>query len=416
MITLVIISDDFTGALDTGVQFTKHGAFVKIVTYRGLHDKALTQTDTDVLVIDAETRHLTAAKAYDVTAELVRRAIAADIPYLYIKTDSGLRGNIGSEIKAALDMSGERFVPFLPAYPAMGRITRKGMHFVNEVPIHKSVFGEDPYEPVKSPYVRDLFAGLQIRVQEFGTDRALNTVFDEKVIGIFDSETNEDLSRVAKHLKEQGQLRVMAGCAGFAGVLPELIGLPSNGTEFPLLDKQMLVICGSLNPTTMKQISYAQNNGFHRIVLKPEQLLADGYFQSSEGEQWIRACEAEFIKNQSIVVDTGIFDTSAMERYMRTNGIEKDRARLLIANEFGSFLLRLLNMDYVGSRTIMIIGGDTLLGFIEQVPWKEITPICELELGTVLSSIRLPDRCIYIASKSGGFGEADLLVRLEEKL
>ena len=101
MIHLFVIADDFTGALDTGVQFASYGAATKVVVGTGL--QALeADAQTQVLVVDAETRHLPAAQAYDTVYRLVRWAKEKKIGCIYKKTDSALRGNIGAELSAAL--------------------------------------------------------------------------------------------------------------------------------------------------------------------------------------------------------------------------------------------------------------------------------------------------------------------------
>ena len=52
MIHLFVIADDFTGALDTGVQFASYGAATKVVVGTGL--QALeADAQTQVLVVDA---------------------------------------------------------------------------------------------------------------------------------------------------------------------------------------------------------------------------------------------------------------------------------------------------------------------------------------------------------------------------
>ena len=105
MIHLFVIADDFTGALDTGVQFASYGAATKVVVGTGL--QALeADAQTQVLVVDAETRHLPAAQAYDTVYRLVRWAKEKKIGCIYKKTDSALRGNIGAELSAALAADG----------------------------------------------------------------------------------------------------------------------------------------------------------------------------------------------------------------------------------------------------------------------------------------------------------------------
>ena len=59
MLRLLMIADDFTGALDTGVQLAAHGIPTQVVV--GQAD--LSACSSTVLVVDTETRHLSAAKA-----------------------------------------------------------------------------------------------------------------------------------------------------------------------------------------------------------------------------------------------------------------------------------------------------------------------------------------------------------------
>ena len=71
MILLLIIADDFTGALDTGVQFAARGAATSVITDPAF-DFAGVNAGVRVLVLDAETRHLAPERAY----ALVRQAAA----------------------------------------------------------------------------------------------------------------------------------------------------------------------------------------------------------------------------------------------------------------------------------------------------------------------------------------------------
>ena len=114
MIQLLIISDDFTGALDTGVQFTAAGVATRVITGQDVSMDELAGSCT-VLVVDAETRHLSAAEAYNTVFRIISKAKKLGIAHIYQETDSALRGNIGAELAAALDASGENALPFLPA-------------------------------------------------------------------------------------------------------------------------------------------------------------------------------------------------------------------------------------------------------------------------------------------------------------
>ena len=281
MILLLIIADDFTGALDTGVQFAAHGIRTQVVV-----DPQVDFSDHDakVLVVDTETRHLPPKEAYDVVSRLTRRAKEAGVSYIYKKTDSALRGNIGAELSAVLEAGGDRQMPFFPAFPQIGRITREGVHYVDGVPVTDSPFGRDPFEPVKHAVVTELIAEQSALPSEsFPPLQAEDPVPEMDGILVFDAGSLDDLSATGQRLMEEGRLSVMAGCAGFGAVLPELLGLTSGQKQpVPKLDPRLLVVCGSVNPITLAQLDAAEGAGFSRLRLTLRQKLEPGYWQSQK--------------------------------------------------------------------------------------------------------------------------------------
>ena len=162
MTRLLIIADDFTGALDTGVQFAARGAKTCVATDPG-YDFSQAGADIQVMVLDAETRHLTPEAAYKTVFRAVKDALAAGFRYIYKKTDSALRGNVGAELTAVLDAAGADRLAFLPALPKMGRITRNGVHYIDGVPVADSVFGQDPFEPVTASSLEEIIAAQSKR-------------------------------------------------------------------------------------------------------------------------------------------------------------------------------------------------------------------------------------------------------------
>lgn len=65
MLKLLVTADDFTGALDTGVQFSKEGAKVLVTTNKHVSFEEIKE-QFDVIVIDTETRHLSPEKSYNI--------------------------------------------------------------------------------------------------------------------------------------------------------------------------------------------------------------------------------------------------------------------------------------------------------------------------------------------------------------
>lgn len=154
MVKLLIIADDFTGALDTGIQFKKYGICTQVFTKTRIEDNEI-NPDTEVLVIDSESRPLTKEEAYLEVLNITKWAISKGIEIIFKKTDSALRGNIGAELKAVADAAGEENLFFMPGYPEIHRITKNGMHYIDGELLENSVFGKDPFEPVKRSYIPD---------------------------------------------------------------------------------------------------------------------------------------------------------------------------------------------------------------------------------------------------------------------
>ena len=99
----LIIADDLTGALDTAVQFCSDG-FSPAVLNNPDHADSIV-SEHDIIVINTESRHLPAADAYKKVSNLLMQTLQKRNFDLYFKkTDSALRGNIGSELKAFLDV------------------------------------------------------------------------------------------------------------------------------------------------------------------------------------------------------------------------------------------------------------------------------------------------------------------------
>lgn len=113
MLLLLILADDFTGALDTGVQFAACGIATRVVVGEQVDFAA---NDAAVLVVDTETRHLPAAEAYAVIAKLTREAMSAGVFSIYKDRLRSARKHRRRAFGPA-QTSGERQLPFLPAFP-----------------------------------------------------------------------------------------------------------------------------------------------------------------------------------------------------------------------------------------------------------------------------------------------------------
>lgn len=413
MVNLLVIADDFTGALDTGVHFRTKRSVVQLWTGEQESLLSALRSEIQVLILDVETRHMPPGQAYQTIFYIVRLAVEAGVSCIYKKTDSGLRGNIGSELTALLDAGGGRRVHFLPAFPLLGRVTDQGIHYINGCPVADSVFGKDPFEPVRFSSVVDIIAS-QSEVPAWSVgDQVPDELFDG--ILIYDSATDEQLARIAGELKRRGEIKLLAGCAGFASVLADLLNLEGGEPRMPPIPQKLLIICGSINPITLRQLDEVQRAGVPRIQLTPEQKLDDSWLTSPDGLRVTAEWMVQLKDAPMAVVEgnqTGEGDATRL--CAQRMGMDLEQVRAQISRTMGGVLERLLSLGL--EATVLVTGGDTLLAFMERIGQDRLIPLGELAPGVVLSQIEYRRKKYAILSKSGGFGSDRLLLDLKEKL
>ena len=428
--------------------------------------------DYDVFVADTETRHISPRQASSLVYALTRKATELGFSHFYKKTDSALRGNIGAELSAMLEANGDTTLAFAPAYPKSGRVTVNGIHYIDGVELSASVFGEDPFSPVKYSEVR--------RIVEEQTDitiinrsaevyrtycmdgvwgvRGVRPVIApvpererESLIEIYDAESDADLRRLGFYLKSMGRLKSLAGCAGFAGVLPEIYGIGSFGsqdkaiqtgnfasgrkygdnTDLPETEmarmtrtarttrvtrttrmtrttRNLLLVTGSVNPITLKQLAYAEKRGFYTITLSPEQKL----FMNAEMEEVVAEAVSAALRGQGRVIIAAaatIADVERTDDYARGAGISSSELRGRISAGIGRLTANVLRRHNVDA--LAVFGGDTLYEIMNQAGAEAISPLRELATGIVEAKIisARRNRNPLLITKSGGLGGDDAI-------
>lgn len=406
MIKLMVIADDFTGALDAGIKFFSAGASTKVTTDTEMDFGTIQE---DVLVLCVPTRHMPPAEAYRVIRRITERAVASGVDRIYKKTDSALRGNIGAELSAVLDGSREKSISFIPALPAMNRITVGGIHYVDGVPVSRSVFGQDPFDPVTESYLPALIQSqCDVATRVISSTEAIPDS-EETCIYIMDCASQAEMERRVQMLGECNRLKILAGCAGFAEILPAHLGLTGNSRSECLCSADRLtVICGSVSPISCSQMDYAEKMGFGRIHIPAETLLSEKSLREGADKRVMDQLWSCYLRTGNLVVDS--LQMTGGQVMQSTPELTLENIRKKIARRMGQILKELLDLGM--SSRIMVIGGDTLQAFLEAIGCRELELVSELQPGVVLSKVTYQNHDYEIVSKSGGFGSADLLVKL----
>ncbi len=415
MIKLLIIADDFTGALDTGIQFKKRGIGTQVFTKTSLEKNEI-KADTEVLVIDSESRPLKKEEAYWKVRNITSWAISMGVEIIFKKTDSALRGNIGAELKAVTDAAKNGRIFFLPGYPDIHRITKNGMHYIDGELLENTVFGKDPFEPVKLSYIPDIIKEQSdILVQSIQSEEALpKREKNQSEIIVCDTICTDDIDKRLDELMKKNCLKLVAGCSGLADCLAKKLNFHRKGERKFRKTDGIYVACGSLNKITKKQVEYAQTNGkFERVHLTMEQKLMPEYYDTQQGKEFLKEIVELCRMKKRVIVDTFDMDDTK-EQFLEEHPISIDSVRFRISDSHGCIVNELVKQEM--DMTILMTGGDTLMGYMKKSGCTQIEPLCEIEQGVVVSKIECRGRSVQVISKSGGFGTEDILCRIAEKV
>jgi uncharacterized protein YgbK (DUF1537 family) len=401
---LIVAADDLTGALDTGVQFAKRGIETRIFPNGKIDFSEL--GSANVAVVNTASRHIPAAEAYRIVFDLMSAAKANGFDYFYKKTDSVLRGNVGAELSALRDAVNEP-IAFVPAFPAMGRTTINGMHYVDGVPVADSALGKDPFSPLASSCIKEI-------IRQSGAKENA-----EAEIEVFNAASDAELLQIAQSLTQRNA-KVFAGCAGFAAFLPEIINFTQTETAFEHRGAGLFVITGSVNPVTLEQIDYAKNELRFSSFVVPESI------KLAHDNQFLAAPDSSVFDSRSSVFNTKIFleDVSSVFREKgkiiissvaadKTDFIESPREDLhgLVARNIGGIAAALMTQF---DAAFFLIGGDVLLECIAQFKPDSLQPLAEPVPGVAFVKLRKASREIDVYTKSGGFGEQDVILSIEK--
>ncbi len=400
MIRLLVLADDLTGAIDTSVQFSKYGIST-LVTIESSLEK-IRDMNVEVVAVDMETRHTEKRVASDTVRRLVHEANRIGIRWIYIKVDSTLRGNIGSEFEAALHANGCNRLFFVPAFPAAKRTTHNAVQYVDNVPLHETIYANDPFTPVASGFIPDIIAEqtdipiVAIKPNELSE---LPSISPEKSIVVVDAKSEEDLFQIASVLLMDANNTLMAGSAGLAMMFSKLMAFERQigKREKP---KKTLVVCGSLNQVSIEQVKNAERAGVYAHEISQMQKYAPDRHKSPEGQKELKKI-VKVLEEEGALILKSVPPNDEAARDLDNRQVARNMGAMVVE------VLRRSNVDY-----LVVFGGDTLYGILSQMEDVFVMLDKELEPGVVCSRIAFEKRNLRLISKAGGFGDTYALINI----
>jgi uncharacterized protein YgbK (DUF1537 family) len=109
------------------VQFARLGLRTR-VCFGALQEQA--RDASEIVVIDTDTRNCDAALAYSRVFTVAQSLAQRNLPVIYKKVDSTLRGALGAELDAVMDAYATQLVVLSPAFPANQRTLLDGVLYL----------------------------------------------------------------------------------------------------------------------------------------------------------------------------------------------------------------------------------------------------------------------------------------------
>lgn len=415
MIEAVVIADDLTGALDTGIQFTKENLSTLVITELDFDIDTIPK-DIEVIVIDTESRHIDKSEAkFRVKSIVSKLKKINNIKYFYKKIDSTFRGNIGQELEGFMEGLEIKILNFIPGFPENGRVVQEGILYVDGKKIIETAFANDILNPITHSYIPKII-NQQTEIKVLRSKEIEEKLKDEdkKIIYLYDSLTKDELELINQELKLKKQNKYLAGSAGFAEIIAKEIGRKKEFKKFEVKDKKILLVCGSVNKTSLEQCEYAQKNGYLVESLKFDDVIKKDYYKRNfiikkEISELVNSKNKILIKSSQ---DSNIIETT--KKYSKENNISLEEITQNVANNIGNLITFLIEKNDL--KNIIIFGGDTLIGILKEMNITKIYPLIEITSGVVLAKVYFNDNELNIITKAGGFGNKDIIKDIEKFL
>lgn len=417
---LAIIADDLTGANDTGVQFAKSGLRTHVIIAA---EGSEPSEDADVIVIATDSRGLSPDHAYSRVNTAASALKNSRIPIVFKKVDSTLRGNLGAEIDAMLDLFGFECAIVAPAFPRIGRITAGGYHLLNQIPIESTEIARDPVSPVSESRLAILLQS-QSRYKVSHVDLVdilagqvrLGKRLDEYChsgnrLVSFDATDAAHLDVIVQTVLQSGKQVLWVGSAGLAESLSIAYSLPVREMQPRPVSRGLpvLVVSGSVSNVTAMQVSaFLAETNSALVEVNAARLI------EKEDDEISRCVSLARIllqqnKNTALVSPNHREKVAAACAVGERLGLGSATVSERIARGIGIITRHLVNEPIEG---LFLTGGDTAVNVCYALGATSMEVLCEVSTGIPFAQVSAgPYKGLKVVTKAGAFGDEQAINR-----
>lgn len=376
-----IIADDLTGGTTVGTLLARSN--INTAVYFSA-ESIVDAEDKEAIVLTSDSRALDTDEAKFAVSTCMNELKEQGAKYFTKRIDTTLRGGIGHEIDAMLDLLPEDTIAVMvPAMPQSNRIVVGGYSVIDGTALSKTNVSNDVLTPVNESHVPTMIKKQSqnaIGQIDLGTLLAGKNSFkrvleeikeNQKRIIICDAISMDEIKMVAESIVELGWNILAVDPGPFTQELSIARGFGKNKIETQLtteepeleVDGKILVVAGSATQNTKDQLT--KLNEFEQVEMisaNPERLVD---LRNSEKEiQKISQKVVDYLEDEQTnvaIVETSIshpvLDLKAVEKELNLNkgeasiNINKGLAKIV-----GSALQK---ADDV--KGIYLTGGDTMV-------------------------------------------------------
>jgi len=432
MTRFAIIADDLSSATDCGAQVVRSG--LSVVVPLGGYSLPIQARAAQVISVDTDSRSLPPDQAYAKVKADSQQLVAEGWTHFYKSVDSTLRGNLGAEIEAVLDIVKPDCAIIAPAFPKYGRTTVDGVQYLHGHPLHETEFGTDPTAPVKDANILQRLAeGSRRKAGRLTLDQlqagpaeiksAIKGLVDEGTeLVVVDIAEQDDLKRLCLGLSGSDLRIVWVGSTGLAEFVPLALEATSASDAFlqehRADPRPALALVGSASETTRQQLDYAQSNyGLDIICLDPARLIQSRTTAAAELEKALVDLRAAIDSGHdaALIVRASRDEIAATQQLGISLHLTPAQVAQQIVDGLAYAASRLVSEGRISG--IVATGGDTANALCNALGAQALEILGEVEAGIPIMRL-LGTQSLPLVTKAGGFGSpasiGDALMRVKQ--
>ena len=438
MIRLGTVADDLTGATTAAALFARSG--VPAIAYWDMDAAERAEPgEKEAVLLSTGSRAMKPEDAYRAVSRATGILKKLGAEFFQKRIDTTMRGGIGAEIDAMLDvLGGDYLAVVVPAMPQNHRIVVGGYSLIDGDLLSRTEVRHDVLTPVHESFIpRLLSAQTRRQVAQLtaeclmqGSDaiaEKLKTLYNHGVrVVVADAVSMDDIQLIADTCRRLCVPLLSVDPGPFTACLLGGGALPAPGMAQPAPRKTgtVLVAVGSTTEHSRRQLDALCADGKNeRLVIRAERFLKDKAERDREVDRVARAAVSLLERSEpprAIVLDgSSVAARFGTKEEQLRNEAHALKGRDPVVDSLGKILQTVLAASDIRARVagLYLTGGDTMAAILARLDVQcvrvhdYIVPqvdLCRLEGGQLDGML--------VASKGGMVGDEKIALLIVQKI